>query len=316
MGRYYSLNGFVNAAYRRSGKTILVEGANEKNVFHRLAADKIINGHKSFLVDDASILKCEETSGRGNKDKVLLVRDRINEMSEINNKIKEKIASMIDREWDGMKKDPRHGLFEWSEPMQGENEFSTYGHSIENYNFNVEYIIEYIKYMHASTVTKKLFDEISDGFNKIILLAVVVSHELSRYSCFGKCDRVFDLSSIDRHKNYFLIDSSFIDKLKNRGVLIDGTFAENVNKFIENNFNNIFPIDRLRWIAHGHVGSDVIWACVGRIALDCGISHEDAVCISRGNKTEKFRFFSEWLSRLPNEKRIPFDDVVDWLVTV
>lgn len=315
MGRYYSLSGFVNATYRRSGKTILVEGANEKEVFHRLAADKIINGHKSFLVDDASILKCEETSGRGNKDKVLLVRNKINEMSKIDNKIKEKIASMVDREWDGMKKNSEYGLFEWSEPAQGGNEFSTYGHSIENYNFNIEYVVGYIKYMHASIITKNLFDEIYDNFHKIILLAVVVSHELSKYGCFGKCDRVLDLFSIDRCEN-FLINASLVEKLKNRGVLIDDAFIKNVNTFIENNCTNILSIERLRWVAHGHVGQDIIWACVGRIALDCGISHDDAVCISRGNKTEKFRFFSEWLSKLPNEKRIPFDDVVDWLVTV
>ncbi|EQM73547.1 hypothetical protein L686_22685 [Stutzerimonas stutzeri MF28] len=65
---------------------------------------------------------------------------------------------------------------------------------------------------------------------------------------------------------------------------------------------------------HGHLGSDVVWACVAHAATQFAIPEDVVEQIERGHQAERERFMFNWLSQ--NEQvadRQPLDNAVQWL---
>ena len=153
MGRTYSLNGFLNAALRRSSKTVLVEGPSDKHILHKIELERFPNKAGGSTIDHAGILDDPLLAGLGNKSRVLTVQAHANTLATSVPKSSSVLATLIDREWDGLSFTafvPQPG---WLAPAQESNCFTTLGHSIENYHFNSECAHEFLKYAFPEHVT-------------------------------------------------------------------------------------------------------------------------------------------------------------------
>ena len=69
-----------------------------------------------------------------------------------------------------------------------------------------------------------------------------------------------------------------------------------------------------RWVLHGHIGSEILWACIGLVATGAGVPVHIGEKIARGFQSEKRRCCLTWLSRNPQEEKEPLDLAVDWLL--
>ena len=171
MGRTYSVNGYINATLRRSSKTLLVEGITDKIALHRLALERFPTSDTTITIDHAGMLDDPLVSGMGNKAKVLHIRATADALQTSTPKLQSVLASLIDREWDDLSFNGLDLDKPWSPPVQGENLFVTHGHSIENYNFDVECVSEYLKFAFPLNTSPALLGLLKDRFCSMLALA-------------------------------------------------------------------------------------------------------------------------------------------------
>jgi hypothetical protein len=68
-----------------------------------------------------------------------------------------------------------------------------------------------------------------------------------------------------------------------------------------------------RWLCHGHLGEDAIWACIGNLASECGVGDETAREVERGYKEMRFNHAVDYLARETLSDSGPLDLAIDWL---
>jgi hypothetical protein len=187
MGRTYSLNGFLNATLRRSSKTVLVEGPSDKHALHRIELEKFPSNAGSSAIDHAGMLDDPLVSGLGNKAKVLAVQAHAVNLAATTPKISNVLATLVDREWDGITFLNCVPNPTWSPPTQSNNNFVTTGHSLENYHFDSECVIDFLKYTFPEHTSTQLIARINGHFSAVLVFATMFSLHARNSGCIGRC---------------------------------------------------------------------------------------------------------------------------------
>jgi hypothetical protein len=293
MGRSYSINGYVNAILQRSSSTLLVEGSTDKGAMYRIVAEKAPDSH--IVVDEATLI---EEYGTGAKEKIVRVRNRVQALAVRFPALKEKLVTLIDREWDGLPSSAEQLVDQWFPPTQEEMNFTTVGHSIENYYFCLDYVVEYLRYAYAEHYTSALRDELFRTFPAIIALAGATSFEASSAAIISRFDGLFRIEHIEYRDECFFISNSFCIAAGRRGIANADRFVDEVNRSIDQVWSKLGQAAHAKWLPHGHVGTDIVWSCVGDVSKRFGLP--SAVCerIANGDKKERLRHCHDWLSRL------------------
>lgn len=311
MGRNYSIGGFLNAVLRRNGKTILVEGVSDKLILHGLSLG-LFSEETNFSIDHAGMIEDKELFSLGNKEKIKVIITRAEQLNTTNPKILKLMATLKDREWDGVDVDD-FSLAHWKQPIQDPPNFTTVGHSIENYHFDENYIIDYLKFSYPMEISLKIIEEIKSSINASIVLAVVLSLEVKKNFCLNKIDGLLSIEHIFKRNEKFYLNESFTEACKKRNISCHSTIADNVNFLIDEKFLSLSQKESSKWIAHGHLGSSVIWACAGFAAASCGLTNNLAIEIGQGKRLEKLKFFSFWSKQLEKHRMAPLVDSLEWL---
>lgn len=313
MGKSYSLSGYINATLRRSGRTLLVEGPSDKQVIHKVELEQHPDKVGASTIDHAGMLDDPLLSGMGNRAKVLHVQATANSISAHIPKIADVFATITDREWDGLSfvssvPDPM-----WEAPPQSSGNYITIGHSIENYHFDVGCVREFLKYAFAEHVTAGLLKAVEDNFQAILAFATVVSLKIRAAGCIVKCGGLVRPEHINFLNGKIYLDGSFGVACASRQIAAAATIVADTNAEIDAAWNGLVGVGFAQWLPHGHIGEEVLWCAVARIAAAEGVDPKVAREIAHGHKQERERFSAQWLSKLSPGDRVPLNLAVDWL---
>lgn len=313
MGRSYSLNGFLNAALRRSSRTILVEGPSDKHVLHKIELQRFPAKAGASAIDHAGILDDPALTGLGNKAKVLAVQAGAGALATQLPKIAAVLATLTDREWDGLNFAGCVPNPAWTPPLQQGSNFTTIGHSIENYRFDAECVKAYLRYMFAEHVSAALFDAVEEAFPAIIVFAAVLSLKIREEACIGRCSGLITPAHIEVRNDRFYLDPSFTVACAARQIASAATIVGDTNAAIDTAWAGLAGQDFTHWLAHGHLGEEMLWCSVAKIALRSGIDQDTWTEMAFGHKQERERFKAQWLSQLTVVQSAPLADAVEWL---
>lgn len=313
MGKSYSLNGYVNAVLRRSCKTFLVEGPSDKTYLHRIEHEKFPEFAGSSVIDHAGMLDGVGLSGLGNKAKIQALLSHVDALSLTLPKLLDVLATLTDREWDDVVLNSYVPSPGWGFPIQRPQRFVTIGHSIENYIFDSECVCEFLKYLLPDVMTSGLLNEVRSRFDSILLLAAIASLKIRDIGCLGRSDGLVRMTDVQFRGDRVYLLPSFGVSCAGRQISCASSIVSEVNSAVDLVWDDLFRKDYTKWLSHGHLGDDFIWACVARTMLDKGVEQNTAREIGVGFKGEKSRFKAQWLSKVSEDKRPPLDDAVEWL---
>ncbi len=263
----YSPNGYLILLKSRSKLTVLVEGSTDKD-YLGYSIIKYLNDDKSlnrYLIDSADIISADNLY-YGNKDKVLYINSkRINDQT-----IKNKLIIFIDREYSDFDiNDPNIDL----NPTHVENDnlYFTRGHSMENYFFDVNVILDYIEFMHSSKLQSDYKSLIIKHWKELIIYAASISYSIYKSNLIGRSENVFEYGIWDIGTNNLILNEvSFKSCLQKRGI--DATITQDILTDSYNTYNILFLKDKeCRWLAHGHIGMNIIFCGLARILYSCNV---------------------------------------------
>lgn len=313
MGKCYSLSGYLNAVVRRSTPTLLVEGPSDKGTLHRLAIELISTRPGQVTIDHSALVEDQTLTGLGAKQKVLSICTAAEALLDAHPKLAHQLGCLTDREWDGLQMSPASLINEWRAPEQQPNRFVTQGHSIENYHFDCECIIRYLRFAAAEQYSEHLETQIQQGYALAVALAGAVSFEAQSQGMLNRLRDLIGPEHIEFHDDGFHLAESFESAAQARELAGPNVFRERVNASAKGAWRELGAASHGRWLLHGHVGSDVLWACVGHMCHLCGLPSEIVRQVARGNKSERRRWWQDWLATRSPDHRIPLDSVIGWL---
>ena len=312
MGKAYSLNGYLNAVLRRSARTLLVEGPTDKLAIHRVLAEQP-DLSQGYAVDHAALIDDKELASLGAKAKILIVRKTADTLAEKHPSLSSMLGCLVDREWDGLSLDAGELNSGWTAPIQLHNHFVTLGHSIENYHFDKDCILRYLKFAFAEHFTNSVQVKVTDNFRSAIALAGAVSFEVQANSCITRLGGLVLPEHIESRNAGLYLASSFVDAACTRQIADPDLLLKRVNDSVDSQWRMLAAAPHAHWLLHGHIGSDVLWACIGYLTLQTGVPFEIAEQIARGGQHERRRCWLDWLATGAAERRIPLDHAVAWL---
>jgi len=298
---HYSKKAYKLAVTLRSSKTILVEGPTDKKVLSRLfLSHSLATGAQgSYVIDEADLIKDEELYGYGHKAKVLAVAETLESLPE-------KFNWLVDREWDDINLNQRPIKYEYKEP-QGQG-FRTKGHSIENYWFDQEIYENYLRQNYGGELSHSFFIDFRENFNSAIVLAAAFSLVAYKNSLINKCSDCIRAKHIHHEGITLSITHGFDDSLARRAV------QEKISDQVNHEARKLGdePSEIVRWISHGHLGEEMLRACIAYIASRHTANAGIIEAIERGNKTAKLAHDSDQIAQLAPEKIEPLWDLVQW----
>ncbi|WP_457325946.1 hypothetical protein [Roseateles sp. P5_E11] len=313
MGRNYSINGYLNAALRRSGRTLLVEGPGDKSLLHRLIAERLPSFNSLAVIDHAGMIEDPSLAGTGNKLRVISVRSSSEALALQNAKIATKLGTLTDREWDGLALADFSPQPEWHPPAQLDRHFTTLGHSIENYNFDAECVKEYIKYFFAEHATQQTFNALDLNIPAVLVVASVLSIKLRDEAQLSRSAGLIDVVHLRQENGRIYLNDSFASACAGRGMGCAGTIVAEVNQGVDAAWVSLHSKHATKWLPHGHVGNDLLWVGAAFIAKESGFPNEFVADLAKGGKRQRELFQAQWLSKEPAAKREPLDATLDWL---
>lgn len=302
MSKYRDIASYNLAVKIRTYKTILVEGVTDKNLLAGFFLEKNHedNYYGRCIIDDVSIISGDANlASLGNRNKVINIAEELSHKNE-------KLAYLIDREWDGIDLETLETL----DNIPPENtSFLTKGHSIENYWFSCDAVISYLKHSVPGGISVVFLREIENNFGKIIAFSAAYSLAAKDGLVIKRIDDILECSDIIINADGFFLDTSFNNKLLARGSNFDAVQACN-EKFLQIKGKNS---EILRWICHGHLGEQAIRACVARLAINNGVDEKTSKEIERGDKAGKFKHDAKHITSCSDEATYPLRSLLAWV---
>lgn len=313
MGKAYSISGYLNAALRRSGRTILVEGPSDKHALHKIELEHFPTKAGASTIDHPGMLEDPQLASMGNRAKVLAIQAQISTLTVSIPKISDVLATLIDREWDGLTFVSCVPTPSWSAPSQSPGNFITVGHSIENYHFDADCAIEYLKFTFPEYLTITVLATVKDYFPGILALATALSLKVRDETCISKCSGLLNPTDIILQGDRIYLDQGFGGACASRHIPCAATIVADVNAAVDEGWTSIAESEFARWLPHGHIGDEVLWCAIAKIALIGGVPVSVANDIAHGFKKERERFKAQWLSKRSASTIEPLHCAIEWL---
>lgn len=315
MGNTYSVNGFINAALRRTGRTLLVEGVTDKNFIHRVCVESG-SLNEAYVVDHAGLLSEVDCGGLGNRARVLKVREVAKQLSETIPKINEVLAVLVDREWEGLPAGEGRLSNPWQSPAQENNGYTTLGHSIENYCFNARHVSEYLKFGFSDVLKPGFLRLIGEEFQGIVGFAACLSMAFQEHELLSRSAGLLTENCFDVTQNGLRANATLVAGLVGRGVSqeVSQTLIDRANCLADAYGPGLSAEVSTQWLPHGHLGQDVVWAGVAAYALSIGVPQSVCGQIVGAGKVERQRFMAHLVGNSSADEIFPLKQIADWLV--
>lgn len=313
----YSINGYLNAVLRRSEKTLLLEGVTDRSLLNRLLLDHSTTQQSSAKghIDCVQIISDPGLATLGHKVRIIEIgRAALDLPSPNREKLLAKFGTLIDREWDGL--DTSTGFPPtWSPPTQVASSFTTIGHSIENYFFNVSGTTAYLRQSFPDDVSVPFLHDLEARFHQIIALATSFSLQLHDKQAITRAGGAICHQSLAWERDRYHLTDNIDGILQARGLNFPANFHALINSDVDTYLDQYESVEPGRWLCHGHLGEQAIWSCIGNLAIEHGMSEEVAIGIERGSQSTRQKHAADHLCGLTTQERLPLDDAVAWLVS-
>ncbi len=290
----YTANGYIAAILIRKYRTLLVEGIDDTKILSRLLLElnSVTSRSQSDLVIDSAEL-IEECNGVvSNREKVEYIHSLVSDH--------DKLGAWVDREFRLFAVD--HVI---KDEVGGHNVlftslFWTRGHSVENYFFDKRIVISYLEQLypeHLPSTYRQSIETVIDELTRYAASLSIAAKDLSLIS------RMNDLLNtghwvVGAGMKIMLDDAALKLSLCQRGV--DSKQADRYIERVRTLHKICLCTDTevCRWIAHGHIGSSVVWSGVAATLAYCGMKEGSVIGkISHGDRDMKYRCASDIWSK-------------------
>ncbi|CAL4869280.1 hypothetical protein MMA231_03572 (plasmid) [Asticcacaulis sp. MM231] len=304
MSNKYSLGGYKIAIQARTRKTLLVEGKDDKELFKRLnlhiSPDNIID------IDAAEILSGTEFAGLGAKAKVDAFLSNIPASSPILTKFR----TFVDREWENLVDQVTGDSRAWTPPVATGPRITSSGHSIENYSFYSQFILEYIAHFGSGTLTPNLQTQVQSSFADVLNLAAAFSEISRRRNAITRCCDVMQLGDVTWDGSKFILATTLVPRLRARQIVDPAGFVNDVMHAYTTKWSAAPWAQESHWHTHGHIGEMTIWVAIAAIAAYVGVPNAQCDELAFGRKDERRRFWHTWLMKVGTAALSPMDQAL------
>jgi hypothetical protein len=311
----YSIGGYLRAVLLRTPRTILVEGVTDQTLLVRLKRVRSAEAGTELhgQVDVAGLLSDPRLEGLGMRETIRVVRQEVASSGPVKAAmIDRKFGTLIDREWDGVQVDMQLQL-PWSAPVQGGSHFTTVGHSVENYFFRLEAISAYLRQIFSDHLDQNFFNDLDARFHTILGFAAIYSLAIRHIQAISRSGTVITRDHLVWENGRYLVTNDLEIALNARGLQLPVEFSGFINFNIDTYLAQHHGQEPARWLCHGHLGEDAIWACIANLARVHNVNNEISNVIERGFKDVRFKLAVDYLARESIELSGPLGSAVEWL---
>lgn len=311
----YSMNGYLNTVLRRTGKTLLVEGVTDQSVMTRLIQTRAakIGSEPGGHVDIAEMIQDGITVGIGKKDVIKAVLGEINKLPKnLRERVVTKLGVLLDREWDDIQLDLQL-IKPWTAPIQVEPYFVTVGHSVENYFFRLNGIEAYLRQQFFASLRQPFYNDLHSRFHHIIAFAATYSLVMRQEEFITRGSGLIGLEHILWNEGRYIAGNELVTALAARNLQIPNGFLEKINSNIDIYLAQHQTTEPGRWLCHGHLGEEAIWACIANLVNEHLPLNRISKDIERGHKEIRFNHAVDFLSRQNLEESHPLENALLWL---
>jgi hypothetical protein len=304
----HSIEGYLSAVKIRERPTLLVEGKNDKKAMDRLY--QALGGSEGdplgFLVIDSTEL-IKNRGGLGARELVEAAyrAARSEDLA---------FAALVDREY---------RAFEFSPDMidglgrhyrEEESLFWTRGHSIENYFFTEASISEFMSLQFPHVFSLACKAAVSRALPTIVNWCCAVSLAARELAFISRCQGIAEPAhwrGPDPAVSYDV--ATFCASANARGANVAPQAASALVRSYLAIVGRADPSTK-RWVTHGHIGFEMLWAGIARIVEPWCQSSEDRDQIAFGFGDLKIRVAAqEWVRGVEEGQEEPPSELIEWL---
>jgi len=309
------MHGYLNTVLRRTGKTLLVEGVTDHSVMTRLKRSRAakLGSEPDGHIDIVELVQDPSTSGLGKKEVIKTVLREIQQLPPfLQARVIAKLGVLMDREWDDIEVELQL-LTPWSAPTQVKPYFVTLGHSVENYFFRLDGIESYLRQQFFLELEQPFFNNLKTRFNQIIAFAATYSLAMRREHWITRGSGLISLEHVEWVGGRYIARGDLSAALMARNLQVPEDFLENININIGTYLEQYHTPEPGRWLCHGHLGEEAIWACVANLVAEHLPTNRIAKDIERGHKDLRFNHALDFMTRETLEDCIPLEHAILWL---
>jgi len=299
---HYSVNGYIAALRTRTtSKTLFVEGTDDKKAIACLLSRLVMAGKitaRNIIIDSAELIK--EKPHPGNRQIVEKVHAGI--QGGIN---ASEFFAVVDREFRDFEFGPP--TIDQSNGHNGAaaNLMWTRGHSMENYSFESTLISTFLLRMVPEHVNSDQIRDAAGSVRSLLQWCAAFSIACARRQTIVKAsgcltadvweiNGVGEIALSHRHlSDVFLarnVDSVVVQSLLGDVEMYHSAFTQNPN-----------ADSLVKWISHGHLGTEGLWSGVGWFLQQRGVAPSIVEIVSSGHKEVKLRIAAEiWADSIVN----------------
>lgn len=280
-----SPEGYVIGLMARSARTVLVEGRHDKWLVDRIVSELDGAGRlgsQPIVVDSTELVRCPTGA-----------RCAVEEVHALVHRLNRPFAALVDREFRDFTLAPDVVDDVACHKVVNGTLFWTRGHSAENYFFTSAVVMGFLQLKFPHCVNQALLVRIESAFEGVLNWAAALSVAALQEELISRLDGAIasDDWVLAASGTVALSYDAVAHRLTSRGV--DG---ERFKKFCATADRIKVALDAVpgnsiaRWLAHGHIGSQVIWTSVGRLVADGGAAIDDVRQVATGFQDLKRRF--------------------------
>lgn len=308
---HYSLLGYLNAVRLRSEKTLLVEGPSDQKLLGRFRHEV---PNRCGQIDATEILGDPNEpsfAGKGSREKILQVIDALQRDPKLAAIVNGKLGTLTDREWDGVTVG-REVLDGWQPPVQWPPNFVTRGHSIENYFFSKSSFKAYLKLSFPENLTDEFLNMFDVRFPQMVALAFSWSITIRNLKAIKRANGL-SFNHVQWSGEHYILRPSIVEFLSGRGVEVPENFEQEIERLAKDYLQNFAHEHPGVWLCHGHLGEELLWACVASLASELHLQGALPDRIEKADKQLRHRYLCDHLSQDQAELHVPLKDAVEWL---
>lgn len=312
MTSYTSIGAYKIALMTRSARTILVEGDTDVAVIKRLILERDLVAEFAGgrpVIDGVGFVKDDVLSGLGNRCRVLAIAQ------EIPDSIKSFMA-FVDREWSDYDFQANSNTQFLDNYSSDRNVWITKGHSIENYFFDPNYYRDYFLRNFGDKLLPGFFDRVPDVLEQALNLAFAFSAAAREAELIERCSGIISRTALLLSADGKIsLNVEAIERLlAARQVTQEKltVFKQECVRVLSMTTAEIFDRPVARWLAHGHLGDSVVWACFALVAVGFGVDEESVDQIQSGRRREKLADGAHFIAQREDCEKAPLEDLISW----
>jgi hypothetical protein len=307
----YSIDGYLAALKIRAAPTILLEGVTDRKITAR-----VIAGLEEYKVIRAGLIQIDTVDLIDGRSVMLDGRQLVEHLHSKATSEGFSLAALVDREF---------REFHIAETIADKVEdhmvidgslFWTRGHSIENYFFEGKHITAFLKFHCPENLPGTCYQYVAASLPHLYVWAAAFSIAAFRSGILRKCRGLVKLRHWDEADGTVKLNLQAIETdLKARSIRPEAVinFIQTTTQYHQKCLD-LIDKSVSRWIAHGHLGQEIIWSGIGKLLQSIGVEPAVVNAIGHGQVELKLRKSADlWFEEILAGTAVSPDALWSWV---